>query len=161
MSAELNFPEPEGYFTTTDDGRWVEAPEGADRSRLTPLYGQSALQAKEAELVRMRDLADSEGSRAVKYLRRARKAEAEIAALKATADEDAHVIERLGTLLACVSIALKGDELPLHRHSYHDLADVADAIKLELDLYRAAFPNGIPADVLDSARAAGDGEGMR
>lgn len=77
--------------------------------------------------------------------------EAEVAGLSVTADEDAHVIERLGTLLACVSIALKGDELPLHRHSYHDLADVADAIKLELDLYRALFPNGIPSEVLDAA----------
>jgi hypothetical protein len=50
MSADLNFPEPAGYFTTTDDGRWVEAPEGADRSRLTPLYGQSALHAMKAEI---------------------------------------------------------------------------------------------------------------
>jgi len=41
--------EPEGYFTTTDDGRWVEAPEGADRARLTPLFGQAALQAQAAE----------------------------------------------------------------------------------------------------------------
>lgn len=30
--------EPVGYFTSTDDGRWVEAPEGSDKSRLTKLY---------------------------------------------------------------------------------------------------------------------------
>lgn len=73
------------------------------------------------------------------------------ARMEATADEDAHVITRLSSLLAGVAIALKGDELPLHRHSYHDLADVAGATKLELDLYRAAFPDGIPGKLLDAA----------
>lgn len=65
-------------------------------------------------------------------------------------DEDAYVIDRLGKLLADVAIALKGEELPLHLHSYHDLPDVARVLKLELDLYRATFPNGVP----DSATAA-------
>ncbi|WP_458763616.1 hypothetical protein [Cupriavidus basilensis] len=53
------------------------------------------------------------------------------------ADEDAYVIDRLSKLLAGVAIALKGDEQPLMRHSYHDLPDLAAALQLELDLYRA------------------------
>lgn len=123
---------------------------------------QSALQAQaEDHAAEIRRIRDIRNENAEEYRTEIRLCREEIAALKATADEDAHVIERLGTLLALVSIALKGDELPLHRHSYHDLADVADAIKLELDLYRAAFPNGILAEFLDSARAAGVGEGKR
>ncbi|MCP3017985.1 hypothetical protein [Cupriavidus basilensis] len=53
------------------------------------------------------------------------------------ADEDAYVIDRLSKLLAGVAIALKGDEQPLMRHSYHDLPEMAATLKLELDLYRA------------------------
>lgn len=51
-------------------------------------------------------------------------------------DEDTYVIKRLSTLLADIAIALKGSELTLHRHSYHDLAKVAKTMKLELDLHR-------------------------
>lgn len=84
-----------------------------------------------------------------------------IAALEAERDEDLHVVERLSTLLAGVAIALKGDELPLHRHSYHDLPHLASGMQLELDLYRSLFPNGVPEDVLNAALAnerAGGGE---
>lgn len=63
-------------------------------------------------------------------------------------EEDAYVIDRLGKLLADVAIALKGEELPLHLHSYHDLPDVARVLKLELDLYRATFPNGVPESAI-------------
>jgi rubrerythrin len=52
-------------------------------------------------------------------------------------DEDAYVIERLSTILADVAIALKGPEIPRHRHSYHDLVEVAQTLKLEVDLYRS------------------------
>lgn len=61
------------------------------------------------------------------------------------------MIQRLGTLLAGVAIALKGDELPLHRHSYHDLEDLARTMKLELDLYRSLFPNGVPDAIASHA----------
>lgn len=60
------------------------------------------------------------------------------------AEEDAWVIDRLSKLLAGVAIALKGEERPRHRHSFHDLPDVAQVLKLELDLYRATIPNGVP-----------------
>lgn len=62
------------------------------------------------------------------------------------AEEDAYVIDRLSKLLAGVCIALKGEEEELHRHSYHDIVEVAEKIKLELDLYRAvATPADMPA----------------
>jgi hypothetical protein len=57
---------------------------------------------------------------------------------KATEDseEDAFVIKQLATLLADIAISLKGPELALHRHSYHDLPELAQKMKLELDLHR-------------------------
>ncbi len=61
------------------------------------------------------------------------------------ADEEAAVIDRLEKLLAGVAIALKGDELPLHRHSYHDLPGVAVILKMELDLYRSQAVPSQPA----------------
>lgn len=64
------------------------------------------------------------------------------------AEEDAFVIERLSSLLAGVAIALKGEEKPRRRHSYHDLVELAQTMKLELDLYRAVFPNGVPESAL-------------
>jgi hypothetical protein len=70
------------------------------------------------------------------------------------AEEDAYVIDRLGKLLAGVAIALKGEELPLHRHGYHDLPDLARVLKLELDLYRATFPNGVPESAFASREEA-------
>lgn len=36
-------PKAEGAFETTDDGRWVEAPAGADSARLTPLYSDDQM----------------------------------------------------------------------------------------------------------------------
>src|SRR5450830_143654 len=62
---------------------------------------------------------------------------AQPAAEATDSEEDAFVIDKLAKLLAGVCIALKGPELELHRHSYHDIVEVAEAIKLELDLYRA------------------------
>lgn len=57
---------------------------------------------------------------------------------KATEDseEDAFIIKQLATLLADIAITLKGPELALHRHSYHDLPELAQKMKLELDLHR-------------------------
>lgn len=36
-------PEPDGFFTTTDDGRWIEASDGHDLSRCTKLYSGDKL----------------------------------------------------------------------------------------------------------------------
>lgn len=69
------------------------------------------------------------------------------------AEEDAAVIHKLATILAGVCVALKGEELPLHRHSYHDIVEVAQAIKLELDLYRMQAASAPPTtDAKDSER---------
>lgn len=38
-------PKSEGAFETTDDGRWVEAPAGADQARLTHLYSDDQMRA--------------------------------------------------------------------------------------------------------------------
>jgi hypothetical protein len=57
-------------------------------------------------------------------------------AAQTEAEEDAYVIERLSKLLAGVATALRGPELPLHRHSYHDLPERAQTIVLERDLLR-------------------------
>ena len=51
-------------------------------------------------------------------------------ALKREADEDNDLIDLLSKLLAETSIALKGPELPLQRHSYHDVPKVAAEIAL-------------------------------
>lgn len=61
----------------------------------------------------------------------------ELERVQAQAGEDTFVIQRLGGILADVCVALKGPEPELHRHSYHDIADTAHKIKLELDLFRA------------------------
>jgi hypothetical protein len=50
-------------------------------------------------------------------------------------DSDA-TIHRLAQILAGVAIALKGDELPLHRHGYHDLVELTQQNMLELELHR-------------------------
>ncbi|AMM23203.1 hypothetical protein [Variovorax sp. PAMC 28711] len=55
------------------------------------------------------------------------------------AEEDAAVIDKLARLLAGVAIALKGDELPLHRHGYHDLPELAAKLRLEVDLCRHLY----------------------
>jgi hypothetical protein len=55
----------------------------------------------------------------------------------ADAEEDAYLIDRLAKILAGVAIALKGPEEALHRHGYHDLVELAQALKLEVDLYRS------------------------
>ena len=53
------------------------------------------------------------------------------------ADIDAHVIDRFATILAEISLNLKGAEQPLHRHSYHDLPKLVAELKLEVELHRA------------------------
>lgn len=69
------------------------------------------------------------------------------------AEEDAAVIHKLATILAGVCVALKGEELPLHRHSYHDIVDVAQTMKLELELYRMQAASAPPStDAKDAAR---------
>lgn len=60
--------------------------------------------------------------------------------------EDAYVIDRLGKLLAGVAIALKGPDLAQHRHSYHDLVEVAEKMVLELELYRATYGGKMAAE---------------
>lgn len=77
----------------------------------------------------------------------------EVEPVGAASEEDAFVIQRLADVLAGTAIALKGDEAPLHRHSYHDLPEIAATLRLELDLYRATFPNGVPASVIDAMGA--------
>lgn len=51
-------------------------------------------------------------------------------------EEDEYVIKRLAGILADISIAFKGPELPLHRQSYHDLGQLAQKKMLEIDLLR-------------------------
>lgn len=61
----------------------------------------------------------------------------QIQALTAETEESAAVIEQMAKILAGVSVALKGEKLPLHRHGYHDLADLVGVLKLENDLRMA------------------------
>ncbi|CAG9172513.1 hypothetical protein CURE108131_22990 [Cupriavidus respiraculi] len=42
LRAEQQGQEPEGYFVTTDDGRWIEADKGVNRAHTTPLYTRPA-----------------------------------------------------------------------------------------------------------------------
>lgn len=57
-------------------------------------------------------------------------------ALTAERDESDAVRDKLALLLAGVAIALKGPELPLHRHSYHDLVHCAEVAMLEIDFLK-------------------------
>lgn len=59
--------------------------------------------------------------------------------------EDLDLINRQGDLLTGVAVALKGNPLPLHRHSHHDLPEVAEKIMCELKELRAVertIPDG-------------------
>jgi hypothetical protein len=67
-------------------------------------------------------------------------------------ETDEYVIKRLSEILAGVAVALKGPELPLHRHGYQDLVDIANALKLELELYRANAVS--PAPIASAEEAA-------
>lgn len=49
---------------------------------------------------------------------------------------EAAVREKLSFILAGVAIALKGEELPLHRHSYHDLVEKTQVAMLEIELLK-------------------------
>lgn len=51
-------------------------------------------------------------------------------------EEDAYVIDRMSKTLAGIAIAIRGPELPLHRHSFHDLPERAQVMALERDLLR-------------------------
>lgn len=44
------------------------------------------------------------------------------------------VISAFSKLLAEIAITLKGEELPLHRHSYHDLPELVSVLHMENDL---------------------------
>ena len=57
--------------------------------------------------------------------------------LKAESEESSAVIDQLAKILAGVAVALKGEELPLSRHSYHDLVKCVTVLKLENDLRKA------------------------
>ena len=57
--------------------------------------------------------------------------------LRAELEESDAVLDKLAKLLAGVAVALKGEELPLHRHSYHDLPEGVQALKAELERVRA------------------------
>jgi len=59
---------------------------------------------------------------------------AEIIQLKAECEESDAVVQTLAKILAGVAVALKGEELPLHRHGYHDLVELVYVLKLENDL---------------------------
>jgi hypothetical protein len=50
---------------------------------------------------------------------------------------DGNAVDLLARILAKISITLKGPELPLHRHSYHDLAEKVEITKLAADLGQA------------------------
>jgi hypothetical protein len=67
----------------------------------------------------------------------------EYEAMKATSEEDTAVIDMLSKRLAEVAIALKGEELPLQRHSYHDLGELVAAMRLDAERWRIARENGI------------------
>jgi hypothetical protein len=57
--------------------------------------------------------------------------------LRSECEESAGVIDRLAQILAGVAVALKGEELPLHRHGYHDLVEGVNVLKLETELLKA------------------------
>lgn len=62
--------------------------------------------------------------------------DAEIARL---ADEDeinTNIIGKMSKILAGIALALKGEELPLHRHGYADLVELTQKNTLELELHR-------------------------
>ena len=46
------------------------------------------------------------------------------------------IVKRMSKILAHIAITVNGPERPLHRHSYHDLAEKVEALQLEVDLYR-------------------------
>jgi hypothetical protein len=52
---------------------------------------------------------------------------------KNQAEEDAAVIDKLAKLLARIAIIIKGEELPLKLHSYHDLPDEVEKIIQQRD----------------------------
>jgi hypothetical protein len=47
------------------------------------------------------------------------------------------VIGKMSRILARIAITLKGEEAPLCRHGYQDLAELVAVLQLEVDLYRA------------------------
>ena len=57
-------------------------------------------------------------------------------AAQVEADDDYALIEKLSHLLAGVVVAVKGEEAPLHRHSYHDIVEAVNILKLECDMHR-------------------------
>jgi hypothetical protein len=52
-------------------------------------------------------------------------------------EESQSVIDSLAKVLAEIAVALKGEELPLHRHGYQDLPELVAVLKLENELRKA------------------------
>jgi hypothetical protein len=65
---------------------------------------------------------------------RARELESDLAAAVADLAESDSIRDRLAHILADTAVALKGPNLPLTLHSWHDLAEVATTIKLASDI---------------------------
>jgi hypothetical protein len=61
---------------------------------------------------------------------------AEIARLRDEDEINIDIIRRMSQILAGIAVAIKGEELPLHRHGYHDLVGLTQKNMLELELYR-------------------------
>lgn len=78
--------------------------------------------------------------------------------------ESEFVIKKLSTLLAEIAISLKGEDLALHRHSYHDLNDLVKAHMVDSERYRFLrnHPNdamgmvGLPQIAIPEAYQIGD-----
>lgn len=60
-----------------------------------------------------------------------------IAEMEAEEEISDGVREKMSRILAEISIALKGEELPLQRHSYHDLAELVRINVLAVDIGNA------------------------
>lgn len=78
--------------------------------------------------------------------------------LLADIDEESAVREKLATLLAETSIALKGPEAALFRHSWHDLAEVAGVVVAQRDELLAALESILPEFRQHSLRNLRDDE---
>lgn len=66
--------------------------------------------------------------------------DAEVARLSDEDEINTATISRMSRLLAEVAIAVKGDEQPLKRHGWADIAELVQKGMLELELYRANAP---------------------
>ncbi|MEA9994560.1 MULTISPECIES: hypothetical protein [unclassified Pseudomonas] len=134
-----------------------DAPEGAGRlARFYAAANPAVVLGLLAEIERLRNLAQSEinsSSESAKEVCGARitlnAMQQERDQLNAECEESAAVIDSLAKILAGVAVVLKGEELPLHRHGYHDLVERVTVLKLENDL-REAECEGLRVALSDS-----------